>query len=163
MQLDIDKEVALLQRMTVGSCERNSKRRGASQPIRATSSGSSNASLGRCKPISKATSHSGPGVAPLNSLAAPTSAQPPPSHQAVTEASGRHRDRLRSARRRQSSPAAEIRDRASLQRREDRGARSGERLRIRGGDLQDAQRCCQEDHGPALQRIPLLQAQQKRR
>ncbi len=28
MQIDIDKEVALLQRMTVGSCERNSKRRG---------------------------------------------------------------------------------------------------------------------------------------
>ncbi len=28
MQIDIDKEVALLQRMTVGSCEKSMKRRG---------------------------------------------------------------------------------------------------------------------------------------
>ncbi len=96
---------------------------------------------------SKATFHSGPGVAPLNSLAAPTSVRLPPKPSSRPEVDGRHRDGIRPARRRQSSPAAEIRDRASLQRRENRGARFGERLRVRGGDLQNAQRCGQEDHG----------------
>ncbi len=59
MQLDIDKEIALLQRMTVGQL-REKYEETWSEPTntRTTSNGSLNVSLGRCRPISEATFHS---------------------------------------------------------------------------------------------------------
>ena len=55
MQLDIDKEVALLQRMTVGQLRERFEETWGEPLNTAISNGYSSASPGRCKPISRVT------------------------------------------------------------------------------------------------------------
>ncbi len=95
MQIDIDKEVALLQRMTVGQLREKFEETGASRPTLATSSGSSNASLGRCSQYRRR--HLTAGQASRRGTRSryrhPDDC--PQSHQAIPEVDGRHRDGIR--------------------------------------------------------------------
>ncbi len=139
MQIDIDKEVALLQRMTVGQLREKFEEtwgeptntrnkqwliKRIAWKMQANIEGDiSQRARRRAAELARGTDIR---------TTAPKAIKPTPKLAGDTVTG------IRSARGRQSSTTAEIRDRTCLQRREDRGARSGERLRIRGSHLQDA-------------------------